>query len=61
VREDGAAKNDVHEIIELDVPREAPPARDQSLIFDPAHAPADVWSHAPTISRSFQPIPKVGG
>jgi len=51
----------VDETVELDVPGKPAAARDESLVFDAAHAPADVWSHAPTISRSFQPIPEVGG
>ena len=38
-------KSNMNETVELDVSRVPPPAGDESLIFDAAHAPADVWSH----------------
>lgn len=49
----------MNETVELDVPGEPATPRDESLILDAAHAPADVWSHAPTISR--QPRRPGGG
>ncbi len=54
-----AAEGDVDEPVELDVPCETTAAFDQSLVFDAAHAPADVWSHAPTISRPPLPYRRV--
>jgi hypothetical protein len=41
-----AAKRDVSKSVELDVPRVAAPPRDESLVFEPARAPTDVWRHA---------------
>ena len=53
--EAGAAEGDVDEVVELDVSGESTATCDQSLVLDAGHAPADVWRHAPTISRPLNP------
>jgi hypothetical protein len=45
MREGRAAESDVKQAVELDVPRKVPSPGDESLVFYPAHAPADVGRH----------------
>jgi hypothetical protein len=52
VRQRRAAESDMNEAVERDVSRVASLARDEPLIFDSAHAPADVWSHR-SYNKSF--------
>jgi hypothetical protein len=40
------------EPLELDVSCVSPTAGDEPLVFDAAHAPADVWSHR-SYNKSF--------
>jgi hypothetical protein len=49
------------EVVELDVSCEATPAGDQSLVFDAAHAPADVGRHRSYNNLSTYAIPCAGG
>src|SRR4029077_3457336 len=51
--------SDVDEAVELDVSSEATLPGDESLVFDSAQAPADVWSHAP-YNKSFTFVVPLG-
>jgi hypothetical protein len=51
----------VDKSFELDVSGVSTSTSDQSLVFDSAHGPADVWSHGTYNKSSRVPTRRMGG